>query len=110
MMMESLNDYVKEESFFCEGVSLSADRGGPRSSHADTSIAPAGRLLLGLETVACTREDVEADRYTKAYLAFKPDPNSVSRGYMIGAYVHMKNKEAADRLLDQIAQLIKPLN
>ena len=69
--------------------------------------APAGKRLLGLETVTCTRTDTKNDRYSNAYVAYKPDVEG--RGYTVGAYVHIKNKEAADRLLEQVVNLLKPL-
>lgn len=103
-----LEEYIyKYQSFFCAGRPRTKD--SPPSEVA-TVRAPAGNRVLGLETVTCTRTDEMNDRYSKAYVAYKPDPvNLDGRGYTVGAYVHIKNKEAADRLLEQVVNLLKPL-
>lgn len=103
-----LEEYIyKYQSFFCAGRPRTKD--SPPSEVA-TVRAPAGKRVLGLETVTCTRTDENNDRYSKAYVAYKPDPvNLEGRGYTVGAYVHIKNKAAADRLLEQVVNLLKPL-
>jgi len=65
---------------------------------------------LFAEAVACTREDTASSRYSKAFLSFKPASSSFGVGYMIGTYAHIKNKQAANQLLEQVAKLIEPLN
>lgn len=109
MNMATLDDYIGEQQkFFCFGM-----RRSPKSdktwimSEAPTARAPAGKRLLGLETVTCTRTDTKNDRYSKAYVAYKPGEEG--RGYTVAAYVHIKNKEAADRLLERVVDLLKPL-
>ena len=112
MNMDTLEDYIRgQQMFLCEGMQRSpkSDKAWIRSSDAQTVRAPAGKRLLGQETVTCTRTDEKNDRYSKAYVAYKPDPNFVGRGYAVGAYVHIKNKKAADRLLEQVVDLLKPL-
>ncbi len=103
-----LDDYIRNyQKFFCAGKSRTQDQ---PPSDAPTARMPAGRRVMGLETVTCTRTDKKNDRYTKAYVAYKPDPiNLNGRGYTVGAYVHLKNKKAADRLLEQVVKLLKPL-
>lgn len=101
-----LDDYIRKwQPFFCAG------KGGDKSvPDAPTALEPAGKRLLGLQTVTCTRIDEKNNRYTKAYVAYKPDPiNLEGRGYTVGAYVHLKNREAADHLLEQVVTLLKPL-
>ncbi len=107
-----IEEYIyKYQAFFCAGM-----RRPPKSdrawtwSEAPTVRAPAGKRLLGLETVTCTRTDENNDRYSKAYVAYKPGSfDQEGRGYAVGAYVHIKNKQAADRLLEQVVNLLKPL-
>lgn len=106
-----IEEYIyKYQSFFCAGM-----RRPPKSdkawtwSEAPTVRTPAGKRLMGLETVTCARTDEANDRYSKAYVAYKPVPGD-GRGYTVGAYVHIKNKEAAERLLEQVVNLLKPLD
>lgn len=108
-----IEEYIyKYQSFFCAGMRPSPKFGKAWTwSEAPTVRTPAGKRLMGLETVTCTRTDEANDRYSKAYVAYKPDPvNLEGRGYTVGAYVHIKNKEAADRLLEQVVNLLKPLD
>ncbi len=93
--VDTLDGYVSNETFFCGG--------------ALSYISDAGQTLMSLKTASCIRKDVKADRYATALLAYKPRSNDFGRGYMIGAYVHMKNKQSADRLIAQIAKLLKPI-
>jgi hypothetical protein len=112
MTIDTLDDYVRQESFFCAGKNPSTGSGLPRSSDAVTSTTLVGNLLLGLNTVACTRSDERNARYSKAFLAYKPNPNlgDTGSGYMVGTYARLKNREGADRLLEQVVRLLKPLN
>lgn len=103
MIIDTLDDYVRKEAFFCAGKNTAEGNGAPRPSDAPTSLASAGKLLLGLDTMTCTRSDAQNGRYAKALLAYSANPNESGRGYMVGAYTRIKNKDAADRLLGQIA-------
>lgn len=109
MTLESLDDYVRHESFFCAGKNAGGGSGLPRSSDAATSIAPAGNALLGMRTVTCVRRDPKTNRYSKAFLSYKPMPGDSGRGYMVAAYVHLKNRGEADRLLEEIVARLAPL-
>ena len=109
MLVNSLDDYVNQEKFFCSGAS-SSEQGAPRASNASTSITPAENLLLGLKTVACTREDLESGRYSNALLAYKPNPNDSGRGYMVGTYARIENMDAANRVLESVVVRLKLLD
>jgi hypothetical protein len=102
----STDDYVKADSFYCHG--LSDDKDHHPITKAPTSIMHVGKILAGLDTVACTRED-ERGRYSKAYLAYRPDPDGVGDNYKIAVYAHRENKRQADKLLDQITRAFKLL-
>ncbi len=112
---EIRDDYIKKwDTVFCPAYRAASKGSGPSASNAPVSITRAGKVILGLDTVACTREDVAGDRYTKGLLAYKPaaDPNGddfMGSGLTIGAYVHMKNRRTADHLVEQIAKLVKPI-
>jgi hypothetical protein len=110
LMVDGLDDYIKYESFFCNGESKGAREGGPRSSSAPTSVEHADSIIAGLDTVRCIRTDTANDRYSTALLAYQPNPNDSGHGYTVGAYVHTKNAKAADHLVEQIAKSLKPLN
>lgn len=106
MKYESTEDFVGDESFYCHGMSYAGRR---PISNAPTSIGGAGKILAGLDTAVCVREDQENDRYSKAYLAYRPDPNFIGRSYLIAAYVRLENKRKADELLEQIVREFKLL-
>jgi hypothetical protein len=110
MTIDTLDDYVRRETFFCAGKNPSIGSGMPRPSDVSTSIAPAENRLLGLNAVGCTRSDEKTNRYSKAFLAYKPAPGGAGHGYMVGTYARLKNREAAEHLLQQVARLLKPLN
>lgn len=106
---KATDDYVKAEPFYCHGMSY--DYKMPHSiSNAPTSIIAAGKILAGLDTVACIRQDDEKGRYSKAFLAYRPKPDDTGHGYEIAAYVHTKNKRQADKLVEQIAKSFKLLD
>jgi hypothetical protein len=108
MLYKTTADFVKDEPFFCHGVGH-GDPSHRKISSAPTSIESAGKALAGLETTACTREDAEKDRYTKALLAYRPDAGFIGHEYMIAANVHISNKREADKLLEEIVKLFKLL-
>ena len=114
---DALGDYIRNDSFFCPDKRKAARDGSPPASNAPVSITRAGRILMGLNTVACTREDADADRYSRALLAYRPARDPTGRGWdfegqgvTVGAYVHLENKKAADRLVERVARSIAPLN
>ena len=114
LIIETLDDYVQQDTIFCAKYRAQSKADGTSVSNVPATIAPFEKIIMGLETVACTREDVAADRYAKALLAYKPaaDPTGddfMGRGMTVAAYVYMRNKQAADQLLEQVARLIKPL-
>jgi hypothetical protein len=106
LVVDTLDDYIKRESFFCQGEHYGAPA-RERLTEEPTKIEKVGKLLLELETASCTRDDAKSNRYSKALLAYDANPNGTGHGYMVGAYVHMPNKRAADGLLDQIVKLLK---
>jgi len=110
MNLESLDDYVRQETFFCAGKNIGNGNGLPRPSDAATSVESAGNALLGLRTVMCTRGDRKTDRYSKAFLSYKSMPGDSGRGYMVAAYTHLKNRRDADRLLEDVVGRLKLLN
>lgn len=110
MTLDGLDDYVRQETFFCAGKNTGIGGGLPRPSDATTSIEPAENALLGLRTVTCMRSDQKLDRYSKAFLSYTPMPSDSGRGYMVATYAHLKNRRAADRLLEDIVERLKLLN
>lgn len=110
--IETLEQYVQRtDDVFCSVKRHAASSGiGPMTaSRVPATSKKANVRVLGLETVACTREDAGGDRYSKAYLAYQSAPGALGYGVTLGAYVRLQNKQAADRLLDQIATLLQPL-
>lgn len=113
LVVETLDDYIDYVGKpYCKSPRPASKDGGLGPSTAPVSIASAGTRIMGLNTVACTREDVAYDRYSKAFLAYRPDPayKNGGRGYTVASYVHIKNKNAADELLEKVTSALKPLN
>jgi hypothetical protein len=109
MRYETTADVVKDEPFFCHGMSY--DYPSRHSiSNAHTVIAPAGKKLAGLDTIVCSREDAEKDKYAKAFLAYRPSSDGVGHAYIVAADVRLNNKTQADRLLQEIVKSFKLLN
>jgi hypothetical protein len=112
--IDTLDDYVKNDTHFCLATRAASKNGDIPASNAPVTMASVGKILMGFDAVACAREDIAADRYTKALLAYRPATEAngddfMGHGVTVGTYVHMKNKQAADKLLDDIARLMRRL-
>lgn len=105
MTYQTTADVVRDEPLYCHGMSY--DRPNEKISNAPTSIESAGKTLAGLETTMCTREDVDKNRYTKAFLAYRASPDTVGHKYMMASNVHLEKKREADELLVKVVKLFK---
>jgi hypothetical protein len=111
LLYESTKDLVEDEPFYCHGMSYDYPASARKPvSNTQTTISPVGRLLARLETTACVREDVGNDRYTKAYLAYRPNPAFIGHSYVIATDVHREHKAQADKLLNAIVKSFKLLD
>jgi hypothetical protein len=95
LTLESTADYAKSESFFCHDDNVSA------------AIKPAGKVLAGLETDSCVRDDQA--HHVKALVAYRPMSDQIGETYLVGAYVRPAYKQRADALVDEIARSIRLL-
>ena len=112
---ETLDNYIEKwTAGFCSERPEARGASAADALKSPAMIKRAGKTLMGWDTATCVRTDAGDNRYSKAFVAYRPATQPMGEdfegdGLTIGVEVNSKNKAAAEKLLDQIVRLVRPM-